>query len=141
MKITLIQPRVGHNPAYIHEPLNLGYLAAYLRQNGYGDIAIRWKQSSEELLRKVAPKLEQIKEEIEKIEKRGGHSFVFRKLYGEADFNYQLAKKGNGVHNPDYTQELLTFANRRLDEATQQLAKRKQEVAQGKMVSPSLRKR
>ena len=40
MKITLIQPRVGHNPSYIHEPLNLGYLAAYLRQNGYRDIDI-----------------------------------------------------------------------------------------------------
>ena len=107
----------------------------------YGDIAVRWKTADDELLKKLAPKLEQVREEIEKIEKRGGHSFVFRKLYGEADFNYQLALKGNGVHNPEYTQELLTFANRRLDEATQQLAKRKQEIAQGKMVTAPLRKR
>ncbi|MFC1992245.1 B12-binding domain-containing radical SAM protein [Chloroflexota bacterium] len=40
MKITLIQPRVGHNPSYIHEPLNLGYLAAHLIENGYRDIDI-----------------------------------------------------------------------------------------------------
>jgi radical SAM superfamily enzyme YgiQ (UPF0313 family) len=40
MKITLIQPRVGHNPSYIHEPLNLGYIAAYLIENGYKDVNI-----------------------------------------------------------------------------------------------------
>lgn len=40
MKITLIQPRVGHNPLYIHEPLNLGYLASYLIENGYKDVDI-----------------------------------------------------------------------------------------------------
>lgn len=40
MRITLIQPRVGHNPSYIHEPLNLGYLAAYLIQNGCGEVDI-----------------------------------------------------------------------------------------------------
>jgi hypothetical protein len=107
----------------------------------YGDIAVRWKTADDELLKKLAPKLDQVREEIEKIEKKGGHSFVFRKLYGEADFNYQLAMKGNGVHNPEYTQELLAFANRRLDEAAQQLAKRKQEIAQGKMVTAPLRRR
>lgn len=40
MKITLIQPRVGHNPSYIHEPLNLGYIAAHLIENGYNDVSI-----------------------------------------------------------------------------------------------------
>jgi radical SAM superfamily enzyme YgiQ (UPF0313 family) len=40
MKIILIQPRVGHNPSYIHEPLNLGYIAAYLIENGYEDVEI-----------------------------------------------------------------------------------------------------
>lgn len=40
MKVSLIQPKVGHNPFYIHEPLNLGYLAAYLIENGYKDIDI-----------------------------------------------------------------------------------------------------
>jgi anaerobic magnesium-protoporphyrin IX monomethyl ester cyclase len=40
MKITLIQPRVGHNPSYVHEPLNLGYIAAYLKENGCDDVGI-----------------------------------------------------------------------------------------------------
>ena len=104
-------------------------------------MAVRWKTTSDERLKKVTPKLDQVKEEIEKVEKRGGHTFVFRKLYGEAEFNYQLAKKGNGIHNPEYTEELIETANRRLDEANQQLAKRRQEVNQGKMISPISRKR
>ena len=40
MKITLIQPRVGHNPSYIHEPLNLGYIATYFIEKGYKDVSI-----------------------------------------------------------------------------------------------------
>jgi tRNA(Phe) wybutosine-synthesizing methylase Tyw3 len=107
----------------------------------YGEMAVRWKTTSEELLKKVGQKMGRVKEEIDKVEKRGGHTFVFRKLYGEAEFNYLLAKKGNGIHNVDYAEELLEMANRRLDEATQQLAKRKQEATQGKMIIPTSRKR
>ncbi len=41
LKITLIQPRAGrYNPSYIHEPLNLGYLAGYLRGRGIHDVRI-----------------------------------------------------------------------------------------------------
>jgi hypothetical protein len=54
-------------------------------------------------------------------------------LYGEAELNYNLAKNGKGVHNLEYTEELLDFANHRLDEAIKQLAKRSQEVSQKKM--------
>ena len=108
---------------------------------GYGDMVLRWKASTEEMLRNLDPKLAHVREEIDKMEKRGGHTFVFRKLYGEAEFNYQLVKRGNGVHNLEYAEELIQFANRRLDEATQQLAKTRQDVAQGKMTSPSLRKK
>jgi len=107
----------------------------------YGDMAVRWNTTSEELLKKVGQKMGRVKEEIDKVEKRGGHTFVFRKLYGEAEFNYLLAKKGNGIHNVEYAEELLEFANRRLDEATQQLAKRKQEATQGKMLLPTSRRR
>jgi len=46
-------------------------------------------------------------------------------LYGEAEFNYNLAKNGKGVHNLEYVEELLEFSNNRLDEATKQLAKKK----------------
>ncbi len=94
----------------------------------YGEMAVQWKTASEELLKKLTPKIAQVKEEIDRIEKRGGHTFVYRKLFGEAEFNYNLAKNGKGVHNLDYTEELLEFANRRLDEAIKQLARRKQET-------------
>jgi hypothetical protein len=91
----------------------------------YGEMAVRWRTTSEELLKKLAPKLTQVKEEIERIDRRGGHTFVYRKLFGEAEFNYNLVKKGNGVHNLEYVEELLEFANNRLDEAVKQLAKKK----------------
>jgi len=91
----------------------------------YGEMAARWKSVSEGLLKKVIPKINKVREEIGRIELRRGHTFVYRKLFGEAEFNYNLAKKGNGVHNLEYTEELLEFANHRLDEAIKQLSKRK----------------
>ena len=91
----------------------------------YGEMADRWKTTSEGLLKKVAPKIDQVGKEIGKIELRGGHTFVYRKLFGEAEFNYNLAMKGNGVHNLEYTEELLEFSNNRLDEAIKQLSQRK----------------
>jgi hypothetical protein len=91
----------------------------------YGEILVQWKEASEELLKKVAPKLDKVREEIRRIELRGGHTFVYRKLFGEAEFNYNLAKSGNGIHNLEYAEDLLEFANRRLDEAFQELAKRR----------------
>ena len=100
----------------------------------YGEMAVRWKTTYEELMKKVAPKIDRVREEIEKIDRRGGHTFVFQKLFGEAEFNYNLAKKGNGIHNLEYTEELLEFANRRLDEAVQQLAKRKQDISRGRIL-------
>ncbi|PIV20647.1 MAG: hypothetical protein COS40_11655 [Deltaproteobacteria bacterium CG03_land_8_20_14_0_80_45_14] len=91
----------------------------------YGEVAVRWKTTSEGLLKKVVPKLDKVREEIGRIELRRGHTFVYRKLFGEAEFNYNLARKGNGIHNLEYTEELLEFANNRLDEAIKQLAKKK----------------
>lgn len=99
----------------------------------YGEMVIRWRATSENMRKEVEPKLAQVKEEIDRIDRRGGHTFVYRKLYGEAEFNYNLAKTGRGVHNLEYAEELLEFANRRLDEAIQQIARRKQDIAQGKM--------
>jgi len=91
----------------------------------YGEMVVRWKKSFEELLRKVTPKIDRVREEIDKIERRRGHTFVYRKLFGEAEFNYNLAKMGKGVHNLEYTEELLEFANNRLEEAIKQLSKKR----------------
>jgi len=100
----------------------------------YGEMAVRWKKTSDELLKKVSQKMSQVKEEIERIELRGGRTFVYRKLYGDAELNYTLAKQGNGVHNLEYTEDLLELANQRLDQAIQQLTKRKQDIAQSKVM-------
>jgi hypothetical protein len=91
----------------------------------YGEMVVRWKATSEDLLKKVTPKIDKVREEIGRIELRGGHTFVYRKLYGEAEFNYNLAKNGKGVHNLEYTEDLLEFANQRLDEAIKQLSRKK----------------
>ncbi len=91
----------------------------------YGEMVVRWKAASEELLKKVVPKIDRVREEIEKIDRRGGHTFVYRKLFGEAEFNFNLAKNGKGAHNLEYTEDLLEIANNRLDEAIKQLAKKK----------------
>lgn len=91
----------------------------------YGEMLTHWKATSEGLLTKLDPKVEKVREEIRRIESLGGHTFVYRKPFGEAEFNYNLAKKGNGVHNLEYLKELIEFANSRLDEATKQLSKKK----------------
>jgi hypothetical protein len=88
-------------------------------------MAVRWKAVSEELAKKVAPKIDKVREEIDRIDRRGGHTFVYRKLFGEAELNYNLAVKGKGVHNLEYAEELLEFANQRLDEAIRQLSNKK----------------
>lgn len=42
MKIVLIQPKAyKHAPDWVSEPLNLGYLASFLRQKGYSDSTIK----------------------------------------------------------------------------------------------------
>jgi hypothetical protein len=91
----------------------------------YGEMLVQWKATAEGLLKQVSPKIDNVREEIGRIELRRGHTFVYRKLFGEAEFNYNLAKKGNGVHNLEYTEDLLEFANNRLDEALKQLAKKR----------------
>ncbi len=91
----------------------------------YGEKVIQWKNTYETLIKKITPRIIRLREEIERIDQRGGHTFVYRKLFGEAEFNYNLVKKGNGIHNLEYSEELIEFANYRLDEAFKQLAKKR----------------
>lgn len=99
----------------------------------YAEIALRWKTTPEQLLKKTADKMNQVKAEIDRIELRGGHTFVYRKLYGDAEFNVSIVRKGNGIHNPAFAEELLKSANRQLDEALGQLNKNRGGVAKGKI--------
>ncbi len=91
----------------------------------YGEKAVQWKNTYENLIKKTTPRINQVREEIERIDQQGGHTFVYRKLFGEAEFNFNLVKMGNGIHNFEYSIELLEFVNYRLDETIKQLAKRR----------------
>ena len=55
MKVVLIQPKAyKHAPDWVNEPLNLGYLASYLRKNGYTDVSIiigAWEIDEEIILK------------------------------------------------------------------------------------------
>jgi hypothetical protein len=99
----------------------------------YGELAAEWRSISDDLLKKTFTKMQHVREQIQKIERDGGHTFVYRRLYGDAEFNFDLAKQGNGVHNLEYTKDLLEQANKRLDEALEHLAGKKQVVSQSKM--------
>lgn len=91
----------------------------------YAEKLFQWKMINDQLLKKVEPKIERVREGIKKVELRRGHTFIYRKPFGEAEFNYFLVKKGNGIHNLEYAKELLEFANSRLDEAIKQLDKKR----------------
>ena len=99
----------------------------------YSETAAQWKTKSEQLLKQTAEKMKQVKAEIDRIELRGGHTFVYRKLYGDAEFNYTIVQKGSGVHNLEYAEELLKYASNRLDDALKQMVKSKKEVSEGKI--------
>jgi nitrate/TMAO reductase-like tetraheme cytochrome c subunit len=83
----------------------------------YGEMLVRWKATSEDLLKKITPKVERVRQEIDRVDRVGGHTFVLRKLFGEAEVNFNLVKSGKGVHNLEYTEDLLKAADQKLDEA------------------------
>jgi putative sterol carrier protein len=89
----------------------------------YGDIAERWKSTAEALVKKTEPRLEKIREEIQKLERMGKHTFAFTKSLGDADHNFTLVKNGKGVHNVEYAEELIESVNIRLDQLEKELAK------------------
>jgi hypothetical protein len=97
----------------------------------YAEKAVQWKNGVEDLLKSVGQKMDQVKKEINRIELKGGHTSVYRKLYGDAEFNFNIVKKGKGIHNPEFAQDLLNYSNSRLDEALKQLSDGKQQKAQG----------
>jgi hypothetical protein len=99
----------------------------------YGEMVVRWKATCENMLKELDPKLTQSKEEIDRIARLGGYTFVCRKLYGEAEFNYNMAKNGKGALNLEYAEEQVEFVNCRMDQALEQIVKTKQDIAQEKI--------
>ncbi len=89
----------------------------------YGDIAERWKSTADALIKKIEPRLKKVKEEIQKIERLGKHTFTYTKSFGDAEYNFNLVKRGKGAHNVEYTEELIESVNIRLKELEDKLAK------------------
>jgi hypothetical protein len=81
----------------------------------YGELANEWKSTSDDLLKKTFTKMQQVREQIRKIERDGGHTFVYRKLYGDAGSTLTLqAETEFTIRN---IPGLLEHANKRLDDA------------------------
>jgi formate-dependent nitrite reductase cytochrome c552 subunit len=91
----------------------------------YGKMAETWKLTADELLKRIGPKLKRIKDHIRRLEKQGKHTFVFTKLFGDAEYNINLVREGKGVHNPEYAEELIEAAKRNMDQIEPMLGKKK----------------
>jgi len=89
----------------------------------YGAMADRWKSAALSLIEKTEPRLNKIREEIRRFERMGKHTFAYTKSFGDAEYNFTLVKRGKGVHNVEYAEELIDFVNTRLDYLEEQLAK------------------
>jgi len=72
-----------------------------------------------------------VKEEIDRIRSQRGPYVCFSKVGMESRINYTSAKNGKGSTIWSIG-GIMEFANRRLDEAIKQIARRKGEVAKGK---------
>jgi hypothetical protein len=123
-----LEPWLNENP---FDTLQKGCIECH--DENYGKLAAKWKSTSDELLKETFTIMQQVREQIQKIERDGGHTFVYRKLYDDAEFNFNLAKQGKEVHNLEYTKNLLKYANKLLDDALKQLAGKMKEVSQSKM--------
>ncbi|MFB0508295.1 MAG: cytochrome c3 family protein [Thermodesulfobacteriota bacterium] len=90
----------------------------------YGKMAEDWKSTADELLKRTSSKLKRIKEHIQRLEKRGQHTFAFTKLFGDAEYNISLVGEGKGVHNLEYAAELIEAAKKNLDQIEPMLGKK-----------------
>ena len=89
----------------------------------YGAKADQWKSAALSLIEKTEPRLNKIREEIRRLERMGKHTFAYTKSFGDAEYNFNLVKRGKGVHNVEYAEELIDFVNTRLDHLEEKLAK------------------
>ncbi len=89
----------------------------------YGEIVSDWSLTAEALVRDLEPRISKIKEEIRVLERKGKHTFIFTKLFGDAEYNFTLLKKGRGEHNLEHAQEVADVTRQMLDEVEKLLAR------------------
>jgi hypothetical protein len=74
-----------------------------------------WKETLDEMVRDIEPKLAAARQAMEKGSAGKGKSAEAKKLYDDAKYNVDFVKIGRGVHNPFYASELIQVADRNLD--------------------------
>jgi hypothetical protein len=88
----------------------------------YGDILSDWNKTAVSLIRELEPRISNIKREIHRLERKGKHTFVFTKLFGDAEHNFDLLKTGIPEHNLEYAEEVSRVTRQMLDEVEKLLA-------------------
>jgi hypothetical protein len=92
----------------------------------FGEILLDWKRTADSLTRDLEPRIASIKEKIRRLERKGKHTFVFTKVFGDAEHNFDLLKKGKGEHNLEFAQEVSDVTRRMVDEVEALLAEERQ---------------
>lgn len=88
----------------------------------YGETLFKWEEMADALIKDFEPRIARIKGAIRDQEKKGKHTFVFTKLFGDAEYNFNLVKMGKAEHNLEYAQDVLDVTGRMLDEVEELLA-------------------
>ncbi len=91
-------------------------------EESYGEIVSDWKSTADSLVRHLEPRTARIREEIQNQERKGKHTFVFTKVFGDAEHNFTLLKVGKGEHNLEYAQEVADVTGKMLDQVERLLA-------------------
>jgi nitrate/TMAO reductase-like tetraheme cytochrome c subunit len=84
--------------------------------NAYGEVLSEWCNTADSLVRDLEPRILRMKKEIQDLERKGKHTFVFTKVFGDAEHNFNLLKQGKGAHNLEYAQEVADVTRQMLDQ-------------------------
>jgi hypothetical protein len=91
----------------------------------HGEILAEWKEAADELVKEIEPRVARVRAAIQDLERKGRHTFVFTKLFGDAAHNFNLLKKGKGVHNLEYAEEVADVTRRMLSDIEKRLVQKK----------------
>jgi len=90
--------------------------------DSYGETLSSWKKAADSLIKDLEPRIARIKGTIQDLERKGKHTFVFTKLFGDAEHNFNLLRKGRAAHNLEYAQDVSKVTRQMLDEVERLLA-------------------
>lgn len=88
----------------------------------YGETLLAWKKTADALIREIEPRIVGIRAEIQSRGRKGEHTFLYTKPFGDAEHNFTLLKKGRPVHNLEYAEAVAKAVEDKLDEVERRLA-------------------